>query len=197
LHLPFGNQKRVTIGFFLIRQSSASPIVCVHRSNQISAIHSIGVPRRFVVVPWTTSGGLGAPAALPSGNIRLAFRKRNPMGRNHCHPALKNDSGLAHWCPRGSKSGSLLLQKPLGKRERTHAHSPVLGVQANLIAFRDACTFCHRPSACEGSPIAKFRDSLNCSNGQRGDILRANKSNDAKTSGFRMSSSRQRSTASA
>src|SRR5436190_18537625 len=98
------------------------------------------MPRRFLVVPWTTSGGLGAPAALPSGNIRLAFRKRSPMGRNHCHPALKNDSGLAHWCPRSSKSGSLRLQKPLGKRERTHAHSPVLGVQANLIAFNDACT---------------------------------------------------------
>jgi len=137
--------------------------------------------RRFVVVPWTTSGGLGAPAALPSGNIRLAFRKRSPMGRNHCHPALKNDSGLAHWCPRGSKSGSLLLQKPLGKRERTHAHSPVLGVQANLIAFSDACTFCHRPSACEGSPIAKFRDSLNCSNSHRVVVHCANKSNDALT----------------
>ena len=119
------------------------------------------------------------------------------MGRNHCHPALKNDSGLALWCPRGSKSGSLLLQNPLGKRERTHAHSPVLGVQANLIAFRDACTFCHRPSACEGSPIAKFRDSLNWSNGQRIDVRRANRSNDAKTSGVRMSSLRQRSTASA
>jgi hypothetical protein len=35
---------------------------------------------------------VGTPAALPSDNIRLAFRKRNPMGRNHCHPALKNDS---------------------------------------------------------------------------------------------------------
>jgi hypothetical protein len=34
----------------------------------------------------------------------------------------------------GSGGGSLLLQKPLGKRERTHAHSPVSGVQAKVAA---------------------------------------------------------------
>jgi hypothetical protein len=33
--LPSGNQKRVKIGFCLIRQSSASPIVGSHQSNQI------------------------------------------------------------------------------------------------------------------------------------------------------------------
>ena len=82
--------------------------------------------------------------------------------------------------------------KPLGKRERTHAHSPVLGVQANLIAFSDACTFSHRPSACEGSPIAKFRHSLNSSNSHRVVVHCANKSKDAKTSVVHVSSSRQR-----
>jgi hypothetical protein len=33
--------------------------------------HSIGMPRRFMVVPWTISGGWGTPAAFPFGNIRL------------------------------------------------------------------------------------------------------------------------------
>jgi hypothetical protein len=31
--------------------------------------HSIGMPGRFMVVPWSMSGGLGNPAALPSDNI--------------------------------------------------------------------------------------------------------------------------------
>jgi hypothetical protein len=68
---------------------------------------------------------------------------------------------------------------------------------ARRIAFSNACAFCHRPSACEGSPTAKFKESLNCSNGQRVDVRRASKSSAAKTSGVRISSARQRSTASA
>ena len=44
------------------------------------------------------------------------------------------------------------------------------------------------------SEIQRFLKLLD---GQRGDVLRSNKSNDAKTSGVRISSSRQRSTASA
>ena len=63
--LPSG--QRVIIGFCLIRQSSVSPIVSVHQSNQLSGPHSIGIPRHFMVVPWVMSGGLGAPAALPFG----------------------------------------------------------------------------------------------------------------------------------
>src|SRR4026208_884557 len=38
------------IGFCLIRQSSASPIVCVCQSNQVSGPHCIGMPRR--VLGW-------------------------------------------------------------------------------------------------------------------------------------------------
>jgi len=34
----------------------------------------------------------------------------------------------------GSGGGSLLLAKATGKRERTHAHSPVSGVQAKVAA---------------------------------------------------------------
>ncbi len=33
-------KKGVTIGFCLIRQTCVSPIVCVHRSNQVSRAHS-------------------------------------------------------------------------------------------------------------------------------------------------------------
>jgi hypothetical protein len=48
-----GNQKRVIIGFCPIKQSSISPIVCFHQSNQNCRAHS-GCPRRSSrVVPWT------------------------------------------------------------------------------------------------------------------------------------------------
>ena len=71
-HLPSGNQKRVTIGFCLIGRSSASPIVCFHQSNQDCRAHSIGRPRRFLVVPWTNERRVGSfPALFPSGDIRL------------------------------------------------------------------------------------------------------------------------------
>jgi hypothetical protein len=40
-HLPSGNQKRVIIGFCPIKQSSISPIVCFHQSNQDSCAHFI------------------------------------------------------------------------------------------------------------------------------------------------------------
>jgi hypothetical protein len=46
------SKTRIAIGFCLIRQSSVSPIVCVHQSNQLSRAYSIGMPRRFWVVPW-------------------------------------------------------------------------------------------------------------------------------------------------
>jgi hypothetical protein len=67
--LPSG--QRVIIGFCLIRQSSVTPIVSVHQSNQLSGPHSIGIPRRFMVVPWTNERRVGAPAALPLGDPEL------------------------------------------------------------------------------------------------------------------------------
>jgi hypothetical protein len=56
--LPSG--QRVIIGFCLIRQSSVSPIVSVHQSNQLSGPHSIGIPRRFMVVPWANERRVGS-----------------------------------------------------------------------------------------------------------------------------------------
>jgi hypothetical protein len=68
------SETRIAIGFCLIRQSSVSPIVCVHLSNQVSGPHSIGMPRRFMVVPWTNERRVGAPAALPSGDPELKVK---------------------------------------------------------------------------------------------------------------------------
>src|SRR4029453_5445237 len=56
-----------TLGFRLIRQSSASPIVSFHHSNQIPAPHFIGMPWRFMVVPWLTSGGVWVITSLLFG----------------------------------------------------------------------------------------------------------------------------------
>ena len=71
---PSDNQKPAAIGLCLIRQSSVSPIVCLRRPNQISA-HTIGMPRRFLVVVWLMGGGWGYPAAHPSGDKELKVNK--------------------------------------------------------------------------------------------------------------------------
>ena len=65
------SETRIAIGFCLIKQSSVSPIVSVHQSNKVSGPHSIGMPRRFMVVPWANERRVGAPAALPSGDLEL------------------------------------------------------------------------------------------------------------------------------
>jgi hypothetical protein len=57
-----------TVGFCLVGQSSTSPIVSFHHSKQIPVPHSIGMPWRFMVGGSLMSGGLGRPAALPSGD---------------------------------------------------------------------------------------------------------------------------------
>jgi hypothetical protein len=53
------SKTRIAIGFCLIRRSSASPIVAVHQPNQVSGPHSIGMPRRFLGVPWTNERRVG------------------------------------------------------------------------------------------------------------------------------------------
>jgi hypothetical protein len=68
------SETRIAIGFCLIRQSSVSPIVAVHQLNQVSGRHSIGMPRRFMVVPWSNERRVGAPAALPSGDPELKVK---------------------------------------------------------------------------------------------------------------------------
>jgi hypothetical protein len=52
-------EKRVTIAFCLIRQSSANPFVGFHQSNQIPAHHSIGMSS-FMVMPWTNERRVGS-----------------------------------------------------------------------------------------------------------------------------------------
>ncbi len=62
--------KRVTIGFCLIRQSSTSPIVWFHQSNQIPAAHFIRNQGAalFWVVSWTNERrGCGTPAVFSYG----------------------------------------------------------------------------------------------------------------------------------
>jgi hypothetical protein len=55
------------IRFCLIRRSSANPIISCSPTNQVSRAHSIGMQRRFMVVPCTDERRLGISRALPFG----------------------------------------------------------------------------------------------------------------------------------
>jgi len=79
--LPSGNQKRVIIGFCPIKQSSISPIVCFHQSNQNSRPTLHGKSKAIfadLCLGLTSGGLLGA-------SRRFCF----PVIR--C-PPIKNDS---------------------------------------------------------------------------------------------------------
>jgi len=68
------------VGFCLIRQSSASRIVCFHESNQITAAHAAQDSQGTCwLLPWINERRGGAsPAAFPAGVRHGIFGFRNP-----------------------------------------------------------------------------------------------------------------------
>jgi hypothetical protein len=77
-----------TVGFCLIRQSSASLIVCFDQSNQIPAPHSIGMPRHFLGVPWTNER---CGWELPPLFFRVTRPDASMTSRPHHSPSSNQD----------------------------------------------------------------------------------------------------------